>query len=104
MKNPLPKILIYAFIAVALTGCGGLGIILAGEGAAMVATKSWGEPPADTEHQMAEHEDWCYGTMAQVDCYAVPRDFPPTRLVNVNPQNRRPLNTHGYNEALAQAR
>ena len=87
-----------------LVGCGGTGVILGGEALGMYMTKPSDPPPADTADQMAAHENWCYVTLAEPQCFSSPQDVPPTRLINVDPPNRYPMNVRAYNEDLAQSK
>ncbi|MFA4995176.1 MAG: hypothetical protein WC521_07740 [Bdellovibrionales bacterium] len=84
----------------ALGGC--TPQIVAGEAAATIyLTHPEKGPPADTKHQIQEHESWCYKTMADVECYAKAQDMEPNRLVNVEPQNLRPLTADAYKDEIA---
>jgi hypothetical protein len=103
MKKPLTPLLACLLMMLSLAGCG-TGAVVGGEVATMYITKPSELPPADTAHQAAAHEDWCYATLGEADCFSAPQDVPPTRLINVEPQNRYPLNTRAYNEDLVQAK
>ncbi len=93
----------------ALAGCAllppaatsGTAVALGGAAVGIYETKPAKPPPADTEHQIAQHENWCYSTMGYAECYAYPQDVPPGRLINVDPANRYPMTTFNYNQALA---
>ena len=71
---------------------------IAGKGfaAGMWFTRDKTPPPADTEHQIAQHENWCYETMGYAECYPTAQNTEPDRLINVDPQNRYPLTNHEY--------
>jgi hypothetical protein len=120
MHNPAAKTLpfiLFALAMLSMASCNGLGpsdfmpsaatltsgTVLGGAAAAALIyeTRPGPLPPADTEHQIAQHESWCYGTMGYAECYAHPQDVPPERLINVDPPNRYPLTTFNYNQALA---
>lgn len=93
------KYAVVAFSLVVLCGC--TGPIIAGTTAAvMFATKPEKLPPADVAGQIPDHESWCYRTMADVQCYPSIQDVPPSRLVNVDPQSKYPVDLQAYNAAL----
>src|SRR5580704_13519641 len=100
---------IYQFLLAAavlplLAGCGAPVGLMGDEAAGMYLTKPSEPPPADIADQMAQHESWCYSTMAQqAECYDKPQDTPPSRLVNVDPANRYPMNRKAYAEDLTQS-
>ncbi|MGB9153817.1 MAG: hypothetical protein WCD70_12120 [Alphaproteobacteria bacterium] len=89
-----------AFAAFVLAGCTG-PVIMGGDAAVMAATKQWSKPPADTASQIPPHESWCYSTMGDTECFAQAQDTQPNRLVNVDPQNRYPLNAPAYRQVVA---
>ncbi len=84
----------------ALVGCTGQAVAVK-SAAAIYLTRPDEPPPADTQHQIQEHETWCYKTMADTDCYARAQDVAPNRLVNVEPQNLRPLTPDAYRDEVA---
>ena len=95
----------YAFLSLALAaivlgGCTG-PVIMGSDAAAVYLTKPATPPPADTGSQIAGHESWCYSTMGDPDCYAQAQDVPPSRLINVDPQSRYPLNARAYRRMIA---
>jgi hypothetical protein len=106
MKKSLPTTLPFILLALAMLALAGCGTIpyLGGEVAGMYATKPDDLPPADTADQIAEHESWCYETLGYAECYSSPQETPPNRLINVDPENRYPLNVRAYNEDLAQTK
>lgn len=60
-------------------------------------------PTPATYSVLQKHEDWCYDTVGEVECYPGPqRGIPPESLVNVNPPSRYPLTRADYNRALAE--
>ncbi|MBV8060636.1 MAG: hypothetical protein JO126_04075 [Alphaproteobacteria bacterium] len=90
-----------------LTGCGENASLAAIEGVAAVgawATSPWTPAAADTQSQIPEHENWCYTTMGDPECYSEPQDQQPETLINVDPQSRYPLNNRSYQEAVMHAR
>jgi hypothetical protein len=94
------NILSLVFGVLALAGCTGQAVVASS--AATIILKRPGEPPpADTKSQTPEHETWCYKTIADTECYARAQDVPPGRLVNVEPQNLRPLTSSAYKDELA---
>jgi len=99
MKN-LPYVLL-ALAMLALAACSGASAVFsAGSSAGMWLTKPGDPPPADMEHQIAEHESWCYETLGYPECYAHPQDTSPNRLINVDPPNRYPLTPGEYDEMV----
>ena len=74
---------------------------IAGTAAVVYATRPDSLPPADTKSQIPEHETWCYTTMAETQCFTKAQPVSPTRLVNVEPQNRYPLTPEDYRDELA---
>jgi hypothetical protein len=99
----------HAFSAIAmlwlLTGCHALVVQDAATYGVMYVTKPGDPDPANTADQIPQHESWCYRTMGeQADCYSKPQDFPPSRLVNVDPQSRYPLTPEDYQAALVKSR
>jgi len=105
-RNPLPFIL-FALAALAMASCQAPAIVQAGvvggEIGIMYLTKDGEPPPADTEHQIPEHEDWCYETMGNAECFSKPQDTEADRLINVDPQNRYPLTRGQYYQDVAAA-
>lgn len=91
--------LFLGLIVVLLNACTGLEAG-AGAGALMYITKPGDPAPADTADQIAEHENWCYQTLGNVECYSHPQNVDPDRLVNVDPQNRYPLTRRAYHETV----
>lgn len=90
-----------------LAGCGENAALATIEGGSVVGaylTSSWTPPPADTQSQIPEHESWCYATLGDSECYSEPQDTQPSRLINVDPQSRYPLNGRSYQEAVMHAR
>lgn len=86
--------------ALALGGC--TPQIVAGETAATIyLSRPDKPPPADTQSQIAEHEVWCYKTMADTECFSAAQDVPAGRLVNVEPQNLYPLTPKAYHDEIA---
>ena len=51
----------------------------------------WKTQPLQVDNSIQPHESWCYQTLGEIDCYTTPQAFPPSRLVNVDPQSLRPL-------------
>jgi hypothetical protein len=98
MKN-LPFILM-ALAALALSACSPATAYSAGTSAAIWYTKPDKPGPADTEHQIVAHEDWCYETMGYPECYPRVQRVEPDRLINVEPQNRYPLTAGQYWETV----
>ena len=94
--------------ALALTACAGPALVNAGvvggEVVSMWATKPSAGEPADPDLQMQPHENWCYATMGEPQCFTCAQDVPPDRLINVDPANRYPLTLRAYNEELVSAR
>ncbi len=72
-----------------------------GVGSAGVAWMTAPLPPdkADLADQIPSHEDWCYSTLGDAECYAYPQNTAPSRLVNVDPENRYPLTNQEYIKA-----
>jgi hypothetical protein len=91
----LPFIL-FALALLALAGCTGTTVALGGAAAGIYSTKPDDLPPADTEHQIAQHESWCYETLGYPECYAHPQDVEPNRLIMVDPANHYPLTPAAY--------
>lgn len=82
-----------------LGGC--TGPVIAGSSAAMiVATKPSPPPPADAAQRIQTKETWCYSTSGAPQCYPSIQDVPPGRLINVDPQNRYPVDMQTYRDAL----
>jgi hypothetical protein len=97
MKKTLTSLI---FTAIALAGCTQQAAVA--ESAASVALSRPDKlPPADTKSQIPQHETWCYTTMGDPECYTRAQDVPPSRLVNVEPQNRYPLTPQDYQDELA---
>jgi hypothetical protein len=94
MKS-LPFILV-AFAALMLAGCNGTTVFAAGSAAGMWLTKPKTPPSADLAHQIPQHESWCYDTMGDPECFPTIQNTQPTRLINVEPQNRYPLTARDY--------
>jgi hypothetical protein len=86
--------------AFALTGCT-QQVVVAETAASMYLLRPATPPPADTQSQIAEHESWCYKTMADTECYTKAQDVAPGRLVNVEPQNLYPLTPQAYRDEVA---
>jgi hypothetical protein len=97
MKN---IVLPLALGALALSGCT-QQVVVAESAASIFLTRPSTPPPADTQSQIAEHESWCYKTMATTECYTKAQDVAPTRLVNVDPQNVYPLTPQAYHDEVA---
>jgi len=97
----LPLIL-FALAALMLANCTGTTVALGGAAVGMVATKPSEPPPADTEHQIAQHESWCYETSGYAECYAHPQKDAGNRLINVTPENLYPLTPRAYYEATVE--
>ena len=57
-----------------------------------------------TENQFQPHETWCYQTLAEIDCYPSPQNFPPDRLVNVYPQSRYPMTPEDYRKTAGEVK
>jgi len=91
--------LVLALGAMVLAACTG-PIIMGSDAAIIAATRPSSPPPADTKDQIPEHEEWCYGTMGDPQCYAHVQNVPPERLINVDPQNHYPVDLHAYRDAL----
>ena len=98
MKS-LPYVLL-ALAMLTLASCDGATVFSGVSTAGMWLTRPGDPPPADTEHQIAEHESWCYETMGYAECYAHPQATDPNRLINVDPPNRYPLTPREYDEAV----
>lgn len=84
----------------ALAGCTG-PVIMGTDAAITVATRPGSPPPADTASQIPAHESWCYTTMGDPQCYTQAQDVWPDRLINVDPQNRYPLDPTAYRQTVA---
>lgn len=85
----------------ALSACNGTTVAIAGAATGIWYSRDRKPPPADTASQMAEHESWCYKTLAEPVCYAHPQEVPPSRLINVQPENKYPMSRGAYYQALA---
>lgn len=99
--------LVIVALPLLLAACGegtGLAVIEGSSVAGAWLTSPWTPDPADTQSQIAEHENWCYSTLGYSECYSEPQDTQPSRLINVDPQNRYPLNGRSYNEAVMHTR
>lgn len=46
------------------------------------------------------HENWCYGTLAAIECYPGPQRLPPETLVSVDPPSKFPLTREDHAKAL----
>jgi hypothetical protein len=92
--------ILLALAALALAGCNATTVTSVASTAGIWLTKPGTPPPADTEHQIKEHESWCYETMGYAECYPQPQDVDPNRLINVDPQNLYPLTPRDYEEAV----
>ncbi|MGE3623921.1 MAG: hypothetical protein AB7H77_08640 [Bdellovibrionales bacterium] len=99
----LPFILI-ALAMLSLAGCNGTTVYAAGAATGIFLTRDKDKPPADTASQIPEHESWCYSTLGYPQCYPYPINTHPSRLINVEPQNRYPLTPAQYWEAVYAAR
>lgn len=77
-------------------------VVGAAAAAGIYETRRTDGPPADTADQIAAHEDWCYSTLGDIECYAHPQNVPPDRLVNVDPQNRYPLTPRAYHDVVVE--
>ena len=75
-------------------------VIMGADAIAIIATKPSSPPPADTQDQIPEHESWCYSTMGDPQCYPRAQNVPADRLINVEPQNRYPLDSAAYRQAV----
>lgn len=96
----LSKYAALLFAIFVLSGCTG-PVIVGGSAAMIVATNRGSGGAADTEHQIPEHQSWCYNTLGYVECYAHPqKDIAYERLVNVDPQNLYPVDLQAYQAAL----
>ena len=93
------KILYLGLAVLTLGACTG-PVIMGGDAAVMYISKPDAPPPADTASQIPQHESWCYSTMGDPECYAHPQDVPPSRLINVEPQNRYPVDLRAYHDAV----
>ncbi len=98
------RIVLLLLLVSPLAGCisaVGLGAIGA-EGAVMYATKPGDPPAADHSQDIPPHESWCYRTMGDVTCFAKAQEEAlPEALINVDPQNRYPLNAQEYRDEIA---
>jgi len=102
MKKEFPFVSLAAMLF--LTGCNPpVGIGLAEAGAAWI-TKPSTPDAADTASQIAPHESWCYRTLGTIECFDQPQDDAGNRMINVDPQNRYPLNARAYAEVVTQNR
>lgn len=90
-------------VALALAGCSGTTVGLGAAAAGIWETRPDEKPPADTAHQIANHENWCYETLGDPACYSNPQAVDPNRLINVDPENRYPLTARDYKEDVQQA-
>ena len=88
-----------AFVGLTLAACTG-PVIMGTDAAIIVVTKPSGPPPADVDSQIPQHESWCYKTMGDIECYAHPQNVVPGRLVNVDPQNRYPVDLQAYHDLV----
>ena len=95
----LPFILL-ALAALALASCNATTLTSVASTAGIWLTKPGAPPPADTKDQIAQHESWCYETLAEPVCYAHPQDVDPNRLINVDPESRYPLTAQEYTETV----
>jgi len=95
---PFLLLLLSNCAAPAMTGAA----VSAGAAAGIYATKPGDLPPADTAHQIPPHENWCYTTMGDSQCYSHPQNTAPDRLINVDPQNRYPLTPRDYHEVVVE--
>ena len=95
----LPFVLM-ALAALSLANCTGVTVYAAAAATGIYLTKDQEPPPADTAHQIAPHESWCYETMGYAECYTTAQNTDPNRLINVDPQNRYPLTNHDYWETV----
>lgn len=103
MKKTAPPLSLLVLSALlALSGCSGPAMLGTGMAAGIWATKPATPPPADTASQIAEHESWCYATIADPMCYDHPQDVPPGRLITVEPMNRIPLTARAYHDAVVE--
>ena len=93
--------LLMACALLGLTSCGGGSAVGIGMAAAAVyGSKPDAPPDAVTSSQIAAHNSWCYKTIGDVECYAAPQPDSGARLVNVEPENMRPLTAEAYNRGL----
>ena len=83
-----------------LSGCAAPVAVIGEVGATAYLTKSSEPPPANLGLQMAQHENWCYRTLADTACYPKPLDTDPERLVNVDPASKFPLTRDDYKFAV----
>lgn len=97
----LMRVAALACVVLALGACNGTTVAIAGAATGIWYTRDRKLPPADTDSQIPAHESWCYKTLAEPECYPYPQDVPPSRLINVDPQNKYPLTRRGYYQALA---
>jgi len=93
-------VLSVALAGLALSGCTG-PIIMGTDAVVTVVTRPGAGPDADTGSQIPEHENWCYATMGETECFTHAQDVPPERLVNVDPQNRYPVTLQSYRDEIA---
>lgn len=91
-----------ACVIMTLAACNGTTVAIAGAATGIWYTRDRKQPPADTASQIPAHESWCYKTLAEPECFPAPQDVPPSRLINVDPQNRYPLTRRGYYQALVE--
>ncbi|MFY9288843.1 MAG: hypothetical protein WAO98_10125 [Alphaproteobacteria bacterium] len=95
--------ILFALAALMLAGCNGTTVVASVAAAGIFLTKPDEPPPADTASQIAAHESWCYETLGDIECHAKPVREASNRLVMVEPQNRYPLTTRAYHEAVVEA-
>ncbi|MFA6279920.1 MAG: hypothetical protein WC612_03890 [Bdellovibrionales bacterium] len=67
--------------------------------------RQWMGPqaPAKPYTVLPPHENWCYSTLGQIECYTKPQRLLPESLVSVDPPSRFPLTREAYAKALAEA-
>lgn len=100
----LPFVLL-ALATLAFAGCSsGTTAISLVSSAGMWLTRDADPGPADLTLQTAQHENWCYETMGYAECYDTPQNGRGGGLVSVDPQNRYPLNSRAYQEAVFTSR
>lgn len=93
-------ILSFVFLC-SLTACGGgVGMGTALTSAAIYLTKPDAPPPAETSSLLIAHENWCYRTLGSYECYTKPQANVADQLINVDPENKRPLTLAAYNQAV----
>lgn len=67
--------------------------------------RQWMRPaaPAKPYTVLPPHENWCYSTLGQIECYPTPQRLPPESLVSVDPPSRFPLTREAYAQAVTEA-